>query len=53
MVENKEMIFSTIKIIFKEINFSRGLLFLNCFALHKKSKNYGTRFSKILFSSKT
>jgi hypothetical protein len=53
MVESKEIISQTIlKIALEEINFSKGSALLNYFALHKKSKNYGKRFSKILFFQK-
>jgi hypothetical protein len=44
-VEYKELIFHTSKISFKEINF-QGSALMNYFALHKKSKNYGTRSLK-------
>jgi hypothetical protein len=45
MVEYKELNFHTLKISFKETNF-QGSALMNYFALHKKSKNYGTRSLK-------
>jgi hypothetical protein len=44
-VECKELFFQELKISFKEINF-QGSALMNYFALHKKSKNYGTRSLK-------
>jgi hypothetical protein len=57
MVESKELFFllkctSKNNIYEKRYFFSRDCSFRNNFALHKKSKNYGTRFIKMLLFQK-
>jgi hypothetical protein len=54
VIENKELFFflnAHQKIAFVRNDFPRAAL-MNYFALHKKSKNYGTRFLKYRFFQK-